>query len=334
MRREIPWELIISKLKQTITPDENRQLEGWLSDSDNREVFEELQQVWQKVELKASGYTPDANHYWKELSKRMEAGRKPIADKAKTFSLPHFRRYAAVASVLLAVAFSVCIYIGIELGRPKSGEQTYTNLGGKSVVALPDGSQVWLHTRTSLAYATNFDSKDRQVDITGEAYFDIAHNKKKPFVVQTEGMKIVVHGTKFNVESFPESENTFVSLIEGSVSLETNREKRLLTPGETATFNKKSHALRIEKGDVEFSRSWADSQIMFNKKPLGYVCRFLSKWYNVNIDLEPELTDKYMYTFTLRNEPLEEILRLMSRINPIDYTFSEKNILTITSREN
>lgn len=332
MKREIPWDLIIAKLKQTITADEDRRLMEWLSDNNNQEVFEELQQVWQKIQSKAATYTPDANHYWKELSKRMEGGKKSEAPKAKVLSLSYLRRYAAVACIFLVAAFSACIYIGIELGRPELGEQTYTNLAGKSMISLPDGSRVWLHTATSLAYSTDFEVEDREVNVTGEAYFDIAHDKKKPFIVQTDGMKIVVHGTKFNVESFPESENTFVSLIEGSVSLETNVEKRFLVPGETATFNKKNHSLRIERGDVEFSRSWADSQMVFNKKPLGYVCRFLSKWYNVDINLSPELTNKYMYTFTLRGETLEEILRLMSRINPIDYTFNEKNTLTITHR--
>ncbi|WP_455592724.1 FecR family protein [Bacteroides sp.] len=331
MRREIPWDLIITGLKGTGTADDDRKLMDWLADSNNQEVFEELRQVWQKVQAKVSDYTPDNNYYWKELSKRMKAGKeKQQASKTKILSLSHLRRYAAVACVLLIASFSLCIYIGIELGHPEMSGQKYTNLGGKSVVSLPDGTQVWLHNRTSLAYNTDFKSTERQVNVTGEAYFDVTHDKKKPFIVQTDGMKIVVHGTKFNVESFPDSEQTFVSLIEGSVSLETNVEKRFLVPGETATFNKKSHSLRIAKGDVEFSRSWADDQIVFKEKSLGYVCRFLAKWYNVKIELAPELTDKYMYTFTLRNETLEEILRLMSRINPIEYRFDEDNQLIIT----
>lgn len=333
MKREIPWELIISKLKQTITADEDRQLKDWLSDSNNQDVFEELQQVWQKIQLKSSVYTPDTNHYWKELSRRMEAGKKPVTAKPKILSMSYLRRYAAVACVVLIAVFYACIYIGIELGRPEQREQTFTNLRGKSMLSLPDGSQVWLHTTTSLSYGTDFESENRRVNVSGEAYFEVAHDKDKPFIVHTDGMNIVVHGTKFNVESFPESENTFVSLIEGSVSLETHTEKRFLVPGETATFNKKSHALRIEKGDVEFSRSWADNQMVFDKKSLGYVCRFLAKWYNVEIHLSPELTDKYMYTFTLRNEALEEILRLMSRVNPIEYSFSDDNQLSITPKQ-
>lgn len=330
MKKEIPWDLIVSKLKQDLTADEDRQLAEWLSDEGNREVFDELQQVWQKVQARAASYTPDKNKYWAELSKRMDASKAASLPKTKILSFTHVRRYAAVACVLLVAAFS--IYIGMELGRPALGEQVYSNLGGKSKVRLSDGTEVWLHSNTTLAYSTDYEVEERLVNVKGEAYFDVTHDKDKPFIVQTDGMRVVVHGTKFNVEAFPEAENTFVSLVEGSVSLETNEEKRFLVPGETATFNKHSRQLHIEKGNVDFMRSWANDQVVFDKKSLGYVCRYLSKWYNVKINVVPELTGKYLYTFTLRNETLEEIMRLMARINPVEYSFDEKNVLTVSPK--
>lgn len=333
MKKEIPWDLIVSHLKQDLTADETRRLEEWLSDERNREVFDELQQVWQKVQARVVSYTPDTRHYWEELSKRMKTGGSTSPAKTKKLFFPHLRRYAAVACVLLVAAFSACIYIGMELGRPDAGSQVYSNLGGKSKAQLPDGTEVWLHSNTTLAYSTDYKAEERLVNVKGEAYFDVTHDKDKPFIVQTDGMRVVVHGTKFNVEAFPESENTFVSLVEGSVSLETGTEKRFLVPGETATFNKHSRQLRIEKGNVDFMRSWANEQVVFNKKSLGYVCRYLSKWYNVKIDVAPELADKYLYTFTLRNETLEEIMRLMARINPVEYSFDEKNVLTVSPKK-
>lgn len=333
MKKEIPWDLIVSKLKQELTAEEDRQLAEWLSNEGNREVFDELHQMWQKVQARAASYTPDKNKYWAELSKRMDARKAASLPKEKILSFTHLRRYAAVACVLLVAAFSACLYIGVQLGRPALGEQVYSNLGGKSRAQLPDGTEVWLHANTTLAYSTDYKSEERLVNVKGEAYFDVTHDKEKPFIVQTDGMRVVVHGTKFNVEAFPESENTFVSLIEGSVSLETDMEKRFLVPGETATFNKHSRQLHIEKGDVDFMRSWANEHVVFNKKSLGYVCQYLSKWYNVKINVAPELADKYLYTFTLRNETLEEIMRIMSRINPMEYSFDEKNVLTVSPKK-
>lgn len=267
--------------------------------------------------------------YWKELSKRMkttEVKAEPSVHKTRSVS---FKRYAAVASVFLLIALSCTLYIGINLGRPESGTQVYTNLSGKSKVYLSDGTQVCLHTNTSLSLNTDFNDNSRLVNLLGEAYFDIKHDKDHPFVVETEGMKVVVHGTKFNVTSHPDSANTYVGLVEGSVSLETSKEHRLMQPGEMVTFNKLNNALSIERGDVHFMSSWANDKIIFKGKPLGYICRFLSKWYSVKINLSPSLSDKYIYSFTLRHETLEEIVRIMARLNPLEYNFDEHNVLTI-----
>ena len=171
---------------------------------------------------------------------------------------------------------------------------------------------------------------ERIVNVTGEAYFDVAHDADKPFIVQTEGMRIVVHGTKFNVDAFPGSENTLVRLVEGSVSLETETENRFLKPGETSTFNRKTLTLKVEKDDVHFASSWANTQLVFRNRSLGDICKLLSKWYRVKIDVDPTLSNKYFYTFTLRSEPLDEILRIMARIQPMKYTFNEENELTIS----
>lgn len=236
MKKEIPWNLIIQKLKHDITAEEEHDLTVWLAEDNHRVIFEELQTLWQKVQENAINYTLDTNYYWKELSKRMkttEVKAEPSVHKTRSVS---FKRYAAVASVFLLIALSCTLYIGINLGRPELSTQHYTNLSGKSKIALPDGTEVWLHTNTSLTYDTDYKLANRVVNVEGEAYFDVVHDPAKPFIVQTEGMKVIVHGTKFNVESFSHSNITVVSLLEGSVELETEKESKMLRPGELATF--------------------------------------------------------------------------------------------------
>ena len=246
----------------------------------------------------------------------------------KRFELERTYRYAVAACI--AVAIGCSFYIGFLNGQPEAMPQLYSNLSGKSKVLLPDGSEVWMHTETSLQYGSQMNKDERIVNVTGEAYFDVAHDADKPFIVQTEGMRIVVHGTKFNVDAFPGSENTLVSLVEGSVSLETETENRFLKPGETATFNRKTLTLKVEKDDVHFASSWANTQLVFRNRSLGDICKLLSKWYRIKIDVDPTLSNKYFYTFTLRSEPLDEILRIMARIQPMKYTFNEENELTIS----
>jgi len=162
MKKEIPWNLIIQKLKHDITAEEEHDLTVWLAEDNHRVIFEELQTLWQKVQENAINYTPDTNYYWKELSKRMkttEVKAEPSVHKTRSVS---FKRYAAVASVFLLIALSCTLYIGINLGRPESGTQVYTNLSGKSKVYLSDGTQVCLYTNTSLSLNTDLTQMDYQ----------------------------------------------------------------------------------------------------------------------------------------------------------------------------
>ena len=118
-------------------------------------------------------------------------------------------------------------------------------------------------------------------------------------------------------------------LVEGPSLWKPRQRTDFLKPGETATFNRKTLTLKVEKDDVHFASSWANTQLVFRNRSLGDICKLLSKWYRVKIDVDPTLSNKYFYTFTLRSEPLDEILRIMSRIQPMKYTFNEENELTI-----
>lgn len=329
----IPWELIIAKFKQEISVEENEKLMQWVENPECQAILEDLNTLWQKIQEKSKDYTPDKEYYWKELSARMnEAKQTEKAIPCKTISLQRLYRYAAVACIVLVTSIGISYYWGTNAGQKPETEQVYTCMHGKSKVYLPDGTGVWLHDNTTLAFGNDFQVHNRIVRISGEAYFEVTKDEQKPFIVQTEGMRVVVHGTKFNVDSPKNAPEGRVSLIEGSVSLETSSKNLFLKPGEIATYNKKSSLLNIEPGDVTFEKSWANDKLYLSNRSLGDVCHYLSKWYNVKINVDNELKDKYMYTFTLHNEPLEEIVRLMSRINPISYSFDKDNVLIITKK--
>lgn len=333
-QKNTPWELIIAKFKQEISAEDNEKLMHWADNPECQAILEDLNTLWQKIQEKSKDYTPDKEYYWKELSARInKTGQTETVTPCKTVSLQRLCRYAAVACIVLVAAIGISYYWGTNNGSKPETEQVYTCMNGKSKVSLPDGTEVWLHDNTTLAYDNDFQGHNRLVRISGEAYFEVTRDEQKPFIVQTEGMRVVVHGTKFNVDSPESSPESRVSLIEGSVSLETSSENLFLKPGDIATYNRKDSQLEIESGDVIFEKSWANDKLYLSNKSLGDVCHYLSKWYNVKINVDNELKDKYMYTFTLRNEPLEEIIRLMSRINPISYSFDEDNILTITKKK-
>lgn len=346
MKRNIPWDLIISKLKDELTASDEQLFEKWLSVAENKGLYEELQEVWKQVRAKAVDYTVDTDSCWNELlcrigekeqtkpiNKTEEKNNRITDNKNEHKAILFMRKYVAAACILAVLFASASFYFGIKVGRPKVAQQTYTNWGGKSKIVLPDGTTTWVHSKTSLSYNTDFKVEERVVNVSGEAYFDVTYDKNNPFIVQMDGVRVVVHGTKFNVEAFPESDNIYVSLQNGSVSLETAKEQRMLRPGEIATYNKRDQGIQIEKGDVNLAVSWANDQIIFQNKNLGEITQILSKWYNVKINLSPKVKDQFRYTFTLRHEPLEEILRIMSRIHPIEYSFDEENVVTIDKKK-
>lgn len=325
-KKEIPWNEIIKKLKGECSFIDDDIMSRWLADSKNAAFFSELQILWEQIRQESASYNPDASFYWSELSRRMEMGEKRRAQILRMRTLWKRCAVAACISVLLALSF----FAGMNMvNRDVQCPLAYTNVRGKSKAVLPDLSVVWLHSATELSCDITTASNERVVRMEGEAYFDVKADRKRPFIVETGEMKIVVYGTKFNVEAFPESENVYVSLVEGSVELEISGGSRMLKPGEMATFNKQTSTLTIAPGDVAFASSWTRDEIAFSQQTLREICRFLSKWYGVKIDVNSDIADTYRYTFVLRNESLEEILRLMAHINPMWYSFNNKNELMI-----
>ncbi len=329
MKQNIPWGLIIACLKHEESDGQKQELELWTALPENRALYERLSGLWLDIQKETETYTPDKDYYWKKLQAR-------IADKKAKNPKPSFffMRYAAAAAIFLAVMISGAAYLTMKEAQNMAAQEVqFTNLNGKSQALLADGSKVWLHNNTSLNYRRLSREGYREVSMNGEAFFEVAHDAEHPFVVQMDGVKLTVYGTKFNIRNMAHSDKVQISLIEGSVGLETSRESRKMLPGETALFDRKTHNLLIKNGDVGFDSFWAQRQIIFSQKTLGYICRYLSRWYNVEIDLEPALAGKYLYTFTLRNEPLEEIMRLIARINPVGYQFDEDNRLQIFSKK-
>ncbi|MDO9153741.1 MAG: FecR domain-containing protein [Paludibacter sp.] len=334
MNKKLPWDIIISKLRGNLSDEGTISFNNWLKLEDNRELFQQLQTVWDNIQNKVASYEPDMEYYWKELSARMDnAETAPLRTKTKHFIFKPFYRYVAAASILLVITFSAAYFLGINRSLKPTISESYSSLTGKSKVILPDGSEVWLHSNTTLTYTNNSASNLREMSLSGEAYFNVTHDANKPFIVKVGHVAVKVHGTKFNVNAYNTANSVLVSLHEGSVEMKTDGKDVFLKPGEEGRFNKTNKQLAVNKGDVEFAQSWTSDQLQFEKKNLREVCKYLSKWYSVDINIDPAIADNQAYSFTVRNESLEEIARLLSRVNGINYQFTDKNELILSARK-
>jgi len=318
MKTTIPWKLIIARLKGDASEEEEYLFQEWMTDEKNTKLFNEISVLWDEIRENASQVNPDIAASWQKMETRLGLGQK----EKKTIRRELIYKITTVAASLLFMLGISYTYI---ITRSNNQIQTHSIVSGKSKMVLPDGSTVWLNAGSTIQYASSF-SRNRQINLEGEASFEVIKDKRNPFIVSASGIQVKVHGTNFNVQSYPKQENIRVALNDGSVSLLLNNgTESFLQPGEMAVVNKKDQSLNIEKPNMELEMFWAHESVYFKNKPLGYICKYLERWYNVKIEVDPEIGESQQYTFTIKDDSLESILRTMSKINPITYSFDDNN---------
>ncbi|MDD4638420.1 MAG: FecR family protein [Bacteroidales bacterium] len=238
MEKKLPWDLIISKLKNNLLPEQSKKIEKWLSQGENAKLFLEIKNFWEELREEASGYEPDMVKRWDELSSRLnfeKSDRYRELNKSQRKTTPFWKRVAAAAVVLIAISAGYFASSVIDNRTPTV--ISHSAMNGKSVVNLPDGTLVWLHNNTTLSYDSRFGDKTRELTLTGEAYFEVAHDSRHPFIVKANDLTVQVYGTKFNLRNRKEEDMITVSLLEGSVSVESGRKITMLKPGFEALYN-------------------------------------------------------------------------------------------------
>ena len=332
MNKKLPWDLIVSKLRKELSTQEELLFSEWLSKGDNTKLFQQLKFVWERVQQKVYLYEPDLEYYWNELSSRIQANpveKSPSTTPIHKFLSNRFLRIAATVAIIISTTFFVFNYVR---NNSNTSQEyiTYSTLRAKSKVLLPDSTVVWLNTNSSITYNFNKKLEQREVNLSGEAYFNVKHDVDKAFLVDANGIQIKVHGTQFNVNSYVSSNKVLISLYKGSVSLKTEDKDVYLKPGEEGLFDVKSKNISVSVGDVEFAKIWTSDKIRFENKNLREVCRYLSKWYGIKMEIDTAINNKQSYTFTFRGQSLEEVVSIMASIQSFNYKIDEdKNIVTI-----
>ncbi|HEY0175648.1 MAG TPA: FecR domain-containing protein, partial [Pedobacter sp.] len=162
-----------------------------------------------------------------------------------------------------------------------------TPRGGQYQIVLPDGSKVWLNAASSLKFPTAFSGNTRYVELTGEAYFEIAKNKSMPFIVKSDDQSIEVLGTHFNINDYREEPEVKTTLLEGRVKASSGKGTVFLNPGQQAVVSKADNSgnIKVLKDvDMEEIIAWKNGNFQFNNADIETVMRQISRWYNVDIE--------------------------------------------------
>ena len=248
--------------------------------------------------------------------------------KAKKRNLWNGYRQAAAILLIPVLAFSFWFVLNekfeTETETGMAWVEIYAPNSARIQFSLPDGSSGWLNSGSVLKYHPLF-SKSREVQLTGEAYFEVKPSDKR-FTVNAADLNISVLGTVFNVSAYPNDEFAEVVLAKGKVQVNGKKQvfERTLSPNEKLTCYPQKNTFNVVSVDTEPYTAWKDGLLLLDNEPLECAVRRMERWYNVDIVIEDDLLKSYRFKATFEDEPLEEVLKLLSVSTPMEYTFEKR----------
>lgn len=354
-------ELLVKYLTGMADADEREQALAWIREnSNNRKYFDQLKEIYEASKIAQPSSVYDTNMSWekvKSLYYKRRIKKLETADQEdRRYFIREIVKYAAL--ILAIVTLGILGFRFLSYKSLNSSAQVWNEVeapfGSRTVVNLADGSKVWLNAGSKLKYAANFSQNNREVILTGEAYFDVSKYKEMQFIVKTSHLNVKVLGTEFNVKAYPEENTIQTTLVKGSITIEgATGETKInteiyLKPNQSITYIKdmnlfekapdkddtldkeaigdNQNLVLLPKIDPVVFTSWKDNKWFIKGETLSSLAIKLERRYNVKIEFTSESLKFYKFSGTLRDETLEQVLNLMQFSAPIEYTIKENNV--------
>lgn len=325
------------------TMKERQLVVDWLSNPENSLVAKEfMQHEWDRLGPGDDPLQFDVEKSLKNTGEKIfpERHRRGKGDVRSMRSPSWIYKIAAVAIGIILLFGSRLIFVS---DTPGHGGRHVMNMqivktasGEVSWQVLADGTRIWLNGQSSIEFPATFSGDSiREVFLNGEAFFEVAHNKEKPFIVHTSSISIKVLGTSFNVKAYSNEKTIETTLLKGKVRIEPQPDRRgramtgvELKPNQRAIFNKGSNMIEIKEVNADSTASWKQKRMVFDRESLDNVITQLEKWYNIKIHVENRGELDCKLTATIENESLEEVLRLMelSQSHKIEYKIIGRDV--------
>jgi len=302
------WGLMLKYLGKELSDEERAQFDKWLEQSDaNRKELENAEKIWQLSSSKESGLF-DADQGWGKMQRRIHHV-KGIQSAIRNHILMTTMRVAASLLILIVLAFAV---------RWVIGKSSYVKIIAEKEkilkpIVLPDGSKVCLNIGSSIRYPKSFNKNTREVELTGEAFFDIVHNAQQPFVIRTSQAQIKVLGTQFDISAYKECDSLQVIVKTGTVELSSGQGDKTirLTQGNTGVyFTSSNKMVKLSGSDVN-AFAWKTNDIVFHESNLDYVSKTLKKVFSKPIILENAKLKNCRLNADFKNRDLESIIEVI-----------------------
>jgi len=313
-------QLVRNDFSGIITPEEQQLLDQWIGESsENDRYYTEQKNLLNLFFLRQKMQQVDEHKAYTKISSK-------LFPKNRFDFLIQLQRIAAI--LLLPVLIVSALYYYSDKNHIEQFPSVYntveTPLGMRSGLTLPDGTKVWLNAGTKLSYPVLFSDQYREVKLSGEAYFEVKKNKKWPFIVNAGNMNLIVTGTTFNCNAYPENNQIQTVLVEGQVTVMNVSAtwNKVLEPGELAVFSRDTQQITKIKTDLEKYIAWKSGKLMFREDKMNLVVEKLQRWYNVDFEIMDKEISDYVYTATFIDESLDQVLKMLSLSAPINYSVS------------
>lgn len=347
--------LIKKQFNDSISTEEEYKLREWYDNSpNNQQIYAYYYSVLKLFRIKQNEqlFIPHVTTAYKRIY-RINNKR---SIRGKEWWL--YSTIAYAASVLFAFGIGYLTNHNQDNQWSNSMQSIEIAYGSKSTVVLPDGTQVWLNSGSKLEYPGNFGQTNRNVTLKGEAYFEVSKNKELPFRVTSGKVAIHVLGTKFNMKAYPEDEKTKITLIEGSLKVEDNKNPNtniILKPNQQAVINQNSKQIQVRNVIASNYTLWTTSNtrsaelsqtnneghsisarlpkaaarniLFFDEEPLYQIAKDLERAFNVHIEIEDmSLQGKHFYGDFCNEETITDILKIIAEKHSLCYTIKDDTI--------
>lgn len=323
-------EIIAKLLSGTLNEAEQSELAAWRNESPEHEaLFEQLMLSWRMKYQEPRYINAPAMK-----SRILAEGFGPVSKPAKTPSpFHHWWRVAAFLVMATGLGFLVYNIDETDHSKPPVAEvviEKYNPPGVKSRIVLSDGSVVWLNADSKLTYQKGFSPEQRYIELTGEAYFEVAEDTARPFIVKSGAVYTRALGTSFNIRYYEEEPEIDVSLFTGKVQVSTgsdrNPEAFLLHPNEQLNILKDLTSISKTQRKGRAAVAWKDNIIKFENASFDQVIRSLERWYGVRIDASGYHSRSWDYIGEFPNLSLEQVLSRIGYAQGFDFVIDEDQI--------
>ena len=306
-------DIIIRYLENRCSEEDFVLINEWMKESDENagELFR-MEEIYQlgKFPFEEENLVVRAE---RRLGRRLK---RENQKKQEVFKLRSVLRYAAAIVGVMVLAAGLAYWF-----RNKAEELVVASAAHGQVreMLLPDGTKVWLNQSSVLKYPRAFEGKERHVYLDGEAYFEVARNHEKPFMVKSPAMDVRVLGTSFNIKCRPDNSFAETTLIEGEVEVKDKSDKGRITllPGQKAVLNRVTGRMQVKQVDPKMEIVWHNDLIPFEKSSIFQIAAALERFYGVKIILSPDVDSTNTYSGVLKKKDnIESVLNSLR--NSID----------------